>query len=151
MHFAVDTDTPEGVELWGKKVGAMVFSKEKPLTYLAGPYSAKGETNEDIIRTIQTQRYVWLTTIASRLMERFPNLNVFSPITHSHPMHSLAGMRGDWAFWKKIDTEFISLCGLMIVAKLPGWDTSTGVQAEIELAREFRIPILFLDPKAYLK
>lgn len=150
MDFACDTGT-EGIKLWGKRIDCMSFTKAKPLTYLAGPYSAKGESDPEKIKEIQETRFRQLTTIAARLMKQFPNLNVFSPITHSHPMHALAGMRGDWTFWKKIDTEFIGLCGLMIVAKLPGWLSSTGVTAEIELAREFGIPILFLMPDRFLK
>lgn len=66
---------------------------------------------------------------------------VFSPITHCHPMALAHDLPGDWAFWERIDREFISKCDELIVICIPGWLESTGVQAEIAMARDMGIPI----------
>ena len=72
-------------------------------------------------------------------------LNVFSPITHSHPLYDL-GMRGDWDFWKRIDVEYLRLSEKIVVLMLPGWLESKGVTAEIKLAKEMGIPVEYLQP-----
>jgi hypothetical protein len=110
----------------------------RPLVYLACPYShaEKG---------MMEMRYFAVTSAAARLMGRHPNLNIFSPITHSHPLH-LAGMPSDWSRWKKIDTQYLRLSKQLYVLMLSGWDTSVGVSAEIEIARRLNIPILYIDP-----
>lgn len=115
------------------------------LTYLAGPYSYWDPT-------VRVSRYEHLTRAAAWLM-RVYEWNVFSPITHSHPLHAIGGMRGDWAFWQKIDTEFIALSARLIVLTLPGWRESVGVTAEISIARSQGIEVLYMlsrGPEKYL-
>ncbi len=110
---------------------------KKYLTYLAGPYS---HPNPDI----QQQRFEKLTHAAGWLMEQF-GWNVFSPITHSHPLHQCANVPGDWAFWKKIDTEYLHMSRRVVVLTLDGWEKSVGVTAELKIAKRLSIPVLFLS------
>jgi hypothetical protein len=37
-------------------------------------------------------------------------------------------------------------CDELAVLKLPGWRESTGVTAEIAIAREFGLPVRFIEP-----
>ncbi len=117
-----------------------------PLAYLASPYSPRGEyiSVEDGVR-IKEERFQQAAQAARWLMEnqKDPELNVFSPIIHSHILH-LQGMRGDWTFWQKIDTDYLFLSDLLIVLTLPGWKESTGVQAEIKIAKQFDLEVLYL-------
>lgn len=108
----------------------------KYLTYLAGPYSHP----EPKMRRL---RFEQLTQATAYLMNHF-GWNVFSPITHSHPLHEHAHMRGDWAFWKRIDTQYIKLSKRVVVCTLDGWDRSIGVTAERKIARRLGLPVLFL-------
>jgi hypothetical protein len=71
-------------------------------------------------------------------------LNVFSPITHSHPLHVRGDMRGDWAYWEGIDREYLSVSRELIVLLIDGWQTSTGVTSERDIARQMGIPVRFL-------
>ena len=107
----------------------------RPLTYLACPYSS---TDPKLVewRSIATKATAWL------LMNE--GWNVFSPITHSHPLHKLGDCRGDWKFWEKIDREFLGVSQRMIVLLLEGWKASVGVQAEIDIAKEQGIKISYL-------
>ena len=60
---------------------------------------------------------------------------VFSPIAHSHYIHLLADLPGDWQFWEKFDRAFIEWADEVHVLMLDGWKESKGVQAEIAIAR----------------
>src|SRR5579872_1599540 len=90
----------------------------RPLTYLAVPYSYKCP-NPLVAKTVQRFRFEACTKAAGWLMNAY-GWNIFSPITHSHPMHLLCpDIRGDWEFWKKIDLEYIACCCRMVVLTLP--------------------------------
>lgn len=102
------------------------------LIYLASPYS---HTDESVVEA----RFIHAAKAAAWLVKQFPDENVFSPIVHSHVMHKmggLGGLGGDWEFWKRIDTDYLHRCDQLVILCLPGWDTSTGVKAELELARD---------------
>jgi hypothetical protein len=111
----------------------------RPLTYLAVPYS-------NYSACVRYRRFDTVTRVAVALMKSDRTLNIFSPITHSHPMH-VRGLDGDWKFWKRIDTQYLRLSQRVIVLMLPGWLDSVGVQAEIKIAKRMKIPIRYLDPK----
>lgn len=55
-------------------------------------------------------------------------------------------MRGDWLFWRRVDTEYLRVSRKLVVLMLPGWEVSVGVQAEIKLAKSMDLPIVYLDP-----
>ena len=69
---------------------------------------------------------------------------VFSPIAHSHPI-AKHGAPTDWKFWEAYDRKFIEWCNLFGVLRLDGWQISVGVQAEIQIARELKKPVWYLD------
>ncbi len=106
------------------------------LTYLAGPYSHPSPS-------VSVGRYTELTKATAWLMNE-KGWNVFSPITHSHPLHIVAKMRGDWAFWKRVDTQYVKLSKRLVVLTLPGWENSIGVTAEVKIARKLDLPIFYM-------
>jgi len=109
----------------------------RPLTYLACPYSSPD-------KSLVEWRYQQATKAAGWLLTK-RGLNVFSPITHSHPLHKAAGgCPGDWKFWEKIDREYLSCSQRLVVLMLAGWRKSVGVQAEIKIAEEQGIPVEYL-------
>ena len=61
---------------------------------------------------------------------------VFSPIVHSHVLHETYGLGGDWSFWQRIDEHMIDLCEKVVVLKLPGWEESRGIAAEVAYAEK---------------
>lgn len=113
------------------------LTPDRPLAYLACPYSHPDPK-------VQEERYIQATKAAAFLMEH-SHLNVFSPITHSHPLHSLAGMRSDWNYWKQIDTEYLHISHTLIVLCIPGWTVSTGVCEEIKIAKQMGKSIFFMS------
>ena len=109
---------------------------EDKIIYLASPYS---HPDKDVVE----KRFAQVMKITAHLT-RFGYI-VFSPILHSHPLAVHHRLNGDWDFWKRIDTAFIKASGLLLVAKLDGWEESKGVTAEIEIAEKYGIPIEFLE------
>ena len=98
--------------------------------YLAIPYSRMEESS-----------YKQATETTARLIEANNGLNIFSPITHSHPLTKVEGVTipGDWAYWEQIDYQYIDWADeVWVIIPKEGMipvDNSTGVQAEIKYAR----------------
>jgi hypothetical protein len=70
--------------------------------------------------------------------------NLYSPIVYGFPIAKILG-NGDWSFWERFDLDTLSRCDELWVLRLPGWDKSRGVRAEIEYANAHKIPTLFLN------
>ena len=72
-------------------------------------------------------------------------LVVFSPVAHSHPL-TRYGLPGDWQFWERSDRALLEACSALAVMALEGWKESKGVNAEIHIASELRLPVFLIDP-----
>lgn len=107
----------------------------KPLVYLAVPYSHPDQT-------VLLERVRKVNAMTAKLMKE--GHSVFSPITQSHYVAVQCHMPTDWDFWAKYDRDFISCCHTLFVLMLEGWDKSVGVTAEIAIAKEFGIPIVYI-------
>ena len=70
---------------------------------------------------------------------------VFSPISHTHPIAKVCNLPKDWEFWKSQDEAFIGWCDELHVAMLKGWQKSTGVTAEMKIAKQLKKPIKFIE------
>lgn len=116
-----------------------------PLTYLAVPYSYNSP-DKRVKELVQRFRFETSSRAAGWLLST-EGWNVFSPITHSHPIHVLyPEVRGDWDFWKVVDTEYLQISQRIVVLTLPGWRKSTGVKAEIEIANQLGLEQKFIHP-----
>jgi hypothetical protein len=102
------------------------------MIYLAIPYTG----NEEYAFRLST-------IIAAELSLR--GEVVYSPITHSHPMTQFRNMPGDWDFWGEIDRQYISRAYRVYVIQAEGWKQSIGVQAEIEIALRYHVPVEYLS------
>jgi len=107
------------------------------MIYLASPYSHPD-------RTVEALRFGEVCRIAGVLMAR--GLVVFSPIAHTHPIAERCELPRGWDYWQHFDEEFICVSEKVVVAMMPGWEQSKGVQAEIVIAKDKGIPVEYLDP-----
>ena len=110
------------------------------IVYLASPYTHK---DPDICDA----RYETITEIAAKLV--LQKKIVFSPITMTHPYDRILAEPGNTlgsAYWVDFDIAFMDVCSEMYVAKIPGWDESSGVRREIEYFQEQNKQITYLDP-----
>jgi hypothetical protein len=110
------------------------------LIYLASPYSGKGENK----LAVEQSRFEQICTIAARLMNE--GNHIFSPIAHCHPIAVKHDLPTDWAYWQAYLKVMLPRCDEIWIAKMDGWDVSTGVQAEIKLAEELGKPIKYVEP-----
>lgn len=104
------------------------------IAYLACPYQ-----HED--SSIKALRLDIVTEVAALLHSK--GLYVFSPLTHNHPLIQ-KGITQTWDTWRLFDLGILERCDKLLVLSLPGWDISRGVQAEIDHAKDLKMPIEIL-------
>lgn len=103
--------------------------------YLASPYT-------DASADVMEARFNAVCYIAGKLMAQ--GLAVFSPIAHTHPIAVRCDLPRDWEFWQRYDRAMLVGASKVIVAKLPGWERSKGVAAEVAIAGELGIPVEYI-------
>ncbi len=108
------------------------------LIYLACPYSHAD-------RYVRVTRWIAANKAAAKLMTA--GQYVFSPISHTHPIAEASDgtLPRGWDFWEGFDRQYLNVCKKIIVLRIPGWDTSTGVTAEIKIGNEAGIPVEYMD------
>ena len=108
------------------------------LIYLAVPYSHAD-------RYVRVARWIAANKAAAKLMAS--GLYVFSPISHTHPIAEASDgtLPRGWDFWEGFDRQYLNVCKKVTVLRIPGWDTSTGVTAEIKIGNEAGIPVEYMD------
>jgi len=75
---------------------------------------------------------------------------IYAPISACHNISAKYGLPKTFEYWEKTCLTFVSLAYKLIVVKLPGWESSIGVTAEIKLANKLGLEIEYLDPISYL-
>jgi nucleoside 2-deoxyribosyltransferase len=105
------------------------------LVYVAGPYSG---TPEQV-----NERMVKFYLAMALLIER--GINGCSPL-EKHAILAHRNLPGDWAYWGHFSEVMLKRCDVMIIIMLEDWEKSTGVAAEIKIAKAHSIPIIYLTP-----
>lgn len=101
------------------------------VAYLSCPY-----THPD--PRVQKMRLCAANWVAYDLFKN--GVYVYSPLTHNIPINNL-GVHGNWVTWKDFDHSMVARCDRLIILKLPGWEVSKGVAAEVECAKQLGLPI----------
>lgn len=105
--------------------------------YLACPYTDNGEN----AKAVMEFRFKESCRVAGDLMNQ--GYLVFSPIASTHSIALVCQLPRDIEFWKKHDETFLEWADEIFVMDLPGWNTSVGVQWEIQWAidhgKEWRV------------
>jgi hypothetical protein len=114
----------------------------KSFEYLAIPYTHKDEA-------VMSFRAEISDIICADLMMQ--GRYVFAPISSCHHIAKKYGLPRDWEFWKGMDEVFVSLAKKFLIVTLPGWEDSTGVMAELDIAKKHNIPIEYIDPTSYIE
>lgn len=115
-----------------------MVSERGRIVYLVCPYS-------DPDRAVRVLRFEAANRAAGMLMRR--GLNVFSPISHTHPIAEACDLPLGFDFWEKYDRAFIEHSSEVYVLKVAGWVASIGVRREIAIATSLGIPVLWLEPE----
>lgn len=110
-------------------------AERKGISYLAGPYSSE-------FSEVCQARYDKLCQTAVVLMKS--GIIVYSPIIYGHNLVKM-GLPGDFNYWGDFCLSILKNCQSLIVAKIDGWEESSGVKAEIDFAKSNGIPVLFTE------
>ena len=105
------------------------------LVYLGTPYSHPDPK-------VREARFQKVNKVAAKLMAS--GFHVFSPISHSHPIALAGDLPISWDYWSEYDRIMLSCCEMLVVLELEGWEESTGLTAEIRIARELGIHIVYM-------
>lgn len=105
------------------------------LVYLSAPYSAMPDKNE-LMRAV---KYA-----AGRYMLANKGAHVVTPLYNHFLLGMFPEMGSDYEFWKSYSLDLLRRCDKLLVLKLHGWQTSTGVCEEIRVAEELQLPIEYL-------
>lgn len=105
------------------------------LIFISSPYS---HSDKNVVE----YRYEQILEICSKLM--MENKFVFSPIAHGHEMVKKHDVPSDWEYWQNYCRLCISKCDMVYVIMLEGWESSSGVQGEIAIAKELNVPIEYI-------
>ncbi len=108
----------------------------KPLVYVASPY-----THSD--PNVVSERYEQVSRLTAKLVAE--GMAAISPITYGHHLLEFYTMPSDWGFWMDFCIALLSKCDRLLVVKMPGWEESRGVQAEIRYAQDHGIPIEYME------
>lgn len=122
-----------------RKIVDGIKVRNTKLIYLASAYTVKTGL---LKRYRMWLRFKKVTKIAAKLTDM--GYFLLCPITQSHEIAKYLpkGRQTDWGFWQHLDTEMIKNCSkLFICLDIPGWEKSTGVQAELEIAKKLNIPV----------
>jgi hypothetical protein len=96
---------------------------------------------------------------ASVVHERFEKTEAFvaslmnqgicavSVVVFCHPLAIRQGLPTTYKFWKEMCIAMMKDCDTVCVFKLDGWETSTGVQDEIQIATKLSKSIFYFTPK----
>lgn len=110
---------------------------KRPMIYLAVPY-----TDDD--PSVREYRFEEANKAAVKLV--FAGNHVFSPISHTHPIALNGNLPIGWDYWADYDRLMLSICTHLVVLMLDGWRESTGVTAEIKIAREMGLIVEYMHP-----
>lgn len=118
------------------------------LIYLASPY-----TDQDF--ALRELRAKQVAKVAGHLIAH--GYQIFCPIAHSHYIANYSEVEAASAagagyektqthkMWMKLDLTMLEKCDRLFIYMLEGWDTSKGVEEEIQYALANDIPIAYLD------
>ena len=120
-----------------KRVGATSRLYTRGMIYLASPHSHPDPA-------VREDRYRQVCRVAADFFAS--GTYVYCPIAHTHQIAQSMHDAMSWDAWRAYDTYMLSLCEMLIVVKLDGWEESLGVAAEIELAQSMGLPLRYFTP-----
>ena len=112
------------------------------MIYLAGPYS------HDDHLIVEDRAHHHSTFL---LHYDAAGHDVYSPITHWHPVSRGRGLLDTPEAWRRRSLAMLRLASELWVLMLPGWEASKGTQIEIREARRLGIKTSYFDPVNYRK
>lgn len=73
------------------------------------------------------------------------DMPAYSPICHCHPIAEEFSLPTDWDFWAQMDERILSVCTVVHVLTLEGWEDSQGIKAELAIAGKMGLPVVYIE------
>ena len=105
--------------------------------YLASPYS-------DPNPRVMEDRYVRACDALNWLISR--RIWTYSPVVQCHQLAVRFDLPRQIDFWKSYDRAMLVPAHTLFVLEIDGWTVSRGIEYEVKVAREERIPVNILTP-----
>lgn len=105
--------------------------------YVAAPYS-----DDDI--NVVDQRVANIMQYVAQLFKQ--GNYAFSVVLHCHEMSKVHNIPKTYDFWEGYCETMISHCDCVHVLMIPGYEQSTGVNGEIDLANKYNKQIVYITP-----
>lgn len=102
------------------------------LIYLAAPYSNVNDKNAHMDM---------LMTVSGSYMVSNPGHHIVSPLFFHYSLDKVPNIAGDWNFWKNYSIDLLRRCDVVYCMEGIGSWLSTGVQAELAIAKSLNIPV----------
>lgn len=113
--------------------------RQRPLIYLAAPFTSPNKVE-------MAKRHLAVVNITTEFMKL--GYVVYSPIAVGPTVEG--DIKWTHEQWLDYDRQILRHCDEIHVLMLPGWDKSKGVLLEIEMAKEFGMPVKYVDIKPFL-
>lgn len=111
--------------------------KKFNLIYLASPYT--------LYEKGLSAAFEDVTALAGKLVNS--GLNIIPAITMGHPLSVYGGVSvNDLRIWYRLNDAVLQKCDCLLVARLPGHQSSKGVQREIAYSEKVGMPVFFIHP-----
>ena len=110
--------------------------KKQFLLYFATPYT-------DSDPAIVAQRVKQAYEITEDVIREVPGVVPFSPIGYTAQFGHMAGI--DWL--QRLDFRMLLACDASVFIRMPGWQSSEGMQAEKRFCEENSIPMFNVSPR----
>lgn len=109
--------------------------------YLSIPYNSKKADPDEATAEVAWRMEQFWNAVAYFIRK---GSHVWSPMTLEPAVRSHPDIPRDWAYWAGYSNKLLHASHAIIVLCLPGWEESTGVQAELTGARELGLPIGYM-------
>lgn len=107
------------------------------LAYLATPYSKYPAGLEKAFKDA--------AALTGKLL--IEGVHAYSPIAHTHPVAIYGELNPlDHNIWLPFDEAMMSVADGIIIAQLPGWEHSFGINYEVDFFERAGKPVRYLDP-----
>jgi len=112
---------------------------DNTIIYIASPYTGTSYQ--------RTNRFRDVEKYAAYLIQQ--GETAISPIVHNHTLATRHELPREFDFWQNYCLTLLGACDYMHVLMLEGWNESVGITAEIKLAEELLIPVIYIEDDTY--
>lgn len=74
-------------------------------------------------------------------------IHSYSPIVFGHPLVRHGVDPDNVDLWNGFNDAMLEVCDCILVARMIGWQSSVGVQREIDFAKNHNVPLIFIHPE----